>query len=244
MNKRILVIGESCKDVFLYCSSDRLCPDRPVPVLKVLNKTHNGGMAKNVYENIKSIYKDCDILTNSNWSKITKTRYVHKQSNHTFFRVDSNETVDRVDLKAVDYSKYDCLVISDYDKGFLSESDIENISQNHSCVFLDTKKILGNWVNKVKFIKINNFEYERSKKFVENCADIKIIKTAGEDGCYYQNIRYPVKKVEVIDVSGAGDSFFAGLVVKYCQTNDIIESIKFANLCASTVVQERGVTTI
>jgi len=34
----------------------------------------------------------------------------------------------------------------------------------------------------------------------------------------------------------------AGLVVKYSETNDIIESIAFANLCASEVAQHKGVT--
>jgi bifunctional ADP-heptose synthase (sugar kinase/adenylyltransferase) len=29
----ILVIGETCRDVFVYCDSNRLCPEAPVPVL-------------------------------------------------------------------------------------------------------------------------------------------------------------------------------------------------------------------
>ena len=43
-------------------------------------------------------------------------------------------------------------------------------------------------------------------------------------------------------MSGAGDSFMAGLVVEYCRTDDIVKSIGFANKCASTVVKQRGVT--
>ena len=27
----ILVIGETCRDVFVYCDSNRLCPEAPVP---------------------------------------------------------------------------------------------------------------------------------------------------------------------------------------------------------------------
>ena len=30
--KSILVIGESSRDVFVYCDALRLCPDVPVPV--------------------------------------------------------------------------------------------------------------------------------------------------------------------------------------------------------------------
>ena len=46
------------------------------------------------------------------------------------------------------------------------------------------------------------------------------------------------------DVSGAGDTFMAGLVVEYCKTDDIIKSIKFANKCASEVVTHRGVSVL
>ena len=51
---KILVIGDSCRDVFVYCESDRLCPDVPVPVLNIIDQKDNPGMAKNVQRNIKS----------------------------------------------------------------------------------------------------------------------------------------------------------------------------------------------
>ena len=47
------------------------------------------------------------------------------------------------------------------------------------------------------------------------------------------------------DVSGAGDTFLAGLVYKYISNgNDIEKSIDYAQECATTVVQQAGVTTI
>ena len=63
---KILVIGDSCRDVFVYCESDRLCPDVPVPVLNVIDQKDNPGMAKNVQRNIKSLGVMCEIKTNSN----------------------------------------------------------------------------------------------------------------------------------------------------------------------------------
>ena len=45
-------------------------------------------------------------------------------------------------------------------------------------------------------------------------------------------------------MTGAGDSFLAGLVVKYLTTKNIEKSIKFANECATQVVQRKGVVTI
>jgi D-beta-D-heptose 7-phosphate kinase/D-beta-D-heptose 1-phosphate adenosyltransferase len=241
--KNILVIGESCRDIFVYCKADRLCPDIPVPVLNIIDEKENFGMAKNVYRNISTRINNCDIVTNSNWHSITKTRYVHNDSNHTFFRVDSKDSVERIYLDDINYD-YDIIVISDYNKGFLSESDIETICKNHNNVFLDTKKILGPWANHAKYIKINNFEYKNSEPYLNDLLLSKIIHTDGANGCNYNGNNYPVKRVEVKDSSGAGDSFMAGLVLKYLETENIVDSIKFANKCASEVVKHKGVTTL
>ena len=63
-------------------------------------------------------------------------------------------------------------------------------------------------------------------------------------GCEFGGKRYPTKKVEVKDLSGAGDTFMAGLVVKFIDTDDIIKSIKYANECASKVVSQKGVAVL
>ena len=241
--KDVLVIGESCRDIFIYCDANRLCPDVPVPVLNIVNQTENGGMAKNVHRNILTRIESCDILTNTDWINVTKTRYVHNASNHMFFRVDSPNNIGKINLNEVDYD-YKLIVISDYDKGFLSESDIQTICENHDNVFIDSKKILGDWASKAKFIKINDYEYKRSEKFISDELKSKIIHTMGGDGCRYQNKVYKVNKVDVKDTSGAGDSFLAGLVIEYLKSNDIEKSINFANKCASEVVKHRGVTVI
>jgi len=242
-NKNVLVIGDSCRDVFVYCNSTRLCPEAPVPALQVVNQTENGGMAKNVHRNISSLVNSVDILTNNNWYDITKVRYVHNATNHMFFRVDNDIDIKRINLNEIDFN-YKIIVISDYNKGFLSEEDIAYICKKHSCVFLDTKKIIGEWAINAKYIKINNFEYERSKEYITPDLDKKIIHTHGAEGCTLNGRQYPVKKVNVIDVSGAGDSFLAGLVAKYLEDLNINESIMYANQCALKVVQERGVSVV
>jgi bifunctional ADP-heptose synthase (sugar kinase/adenylyltransferase) len=239
----ILVIGDSCRDIFVYCEANRLCPDVPVPVVRILNQTESGGMAKNVQRNILSIKKNCDILTNNDWYNITKTRYIHEQTNHMFIRVDTEHCIKRIDVDKINFN-YDIIVIADYNKGFLEKEDISFICSKHKCVFLDTKKILGSWAEAAKFIKINNFEYENSKKYITPILNEKLIHTKGGEGCVFKDKMFPVKKVEVKDSSGAGDSFMAGLVCKYSDTQDILLAIEFANKCAEEVVQHRGVTII
>ena len=64
-------------------------------------------------------------------------------------------------------------------------------------------------------------------------------------GATYQKKEYPVNsKVKVSNVSGAGDTFVAGLVYSYIRHGLIDNAINFANDCSSKVVQERGVTII
>jgi D-beta-D-heptose 7-phosphate kinase/D-beta-D-heptose 1-phosphate adenosyltransferase len=238
--KNILIIGDSCRDIFVYCNALRLAPDFPVPILNIVNQTENPGMAKNVYRNIQ-MFNDCDIITNPNWQEVTKTRYVHEATNHMFVRVDNVVKIPRINLDKIAFD-YKLIVISDYNKGFLDESDIEYICKRHPNVFVDTKKILGSWAENAKYIKINDYEYRNSKPYLTAALEELIICTKGADGCVFRNTNYPVEKVDVRDTSGAGDSFMAGLCVKYLQTENIVESIKFANRCASEVVKHRGVT--
>ena len=126
---KIQVIGESCQDVFVYCDAIRLAPDLPVPVLTEKRVEKNPGMAANVYRNILSYVNDCSIVTNKNWEKTTKTRYVHEDSNHLFLRVDSPHEVGVLDTSSLELNS-EILVISDYNKGFLSESVIEELCKN------------------------------------------------------------------------------------------------------------------
>lgn len=241
--KSILVVGESCQDNFVYCDVKRLAPDIPVPVLEINHQVQNPGMAMNVQRNIKRFENRCELLTNPDWEKMTKTRYVHEGTNHTFIRIDTAHNVQPLSKSELSLN-YDLVVISDYNKGFLSEELIEYIGMNHGLVFLDTKKKLGDWAGSCTYIKINNFEYERSLPFIGTELVKKIIHTNGEHGCIYNGKVYPVNKVEVRDSSGAGDAFLAALVVEYVKSEDIEKSIVFANKCASQVVQHRGVSVI
>src|SRR3990167_2295644 len=242
--KKILVIGDGCRDVFVYCHATRLAPDLPIPVLQIVRQTENVGMAKNVARNIKAIHKSCDIITNENWRNIVKTRYVEYNTNHAFMRVDSDSQASPIiNVRNIPMKKYDIIAISDYDKGFLTENDIRYICERHSCVFVDTKKIIRNFLKDAKFLKINNHEYTRSSPIPKNLTK-KIIRTNGENPTKFRNKLYPVDKVEVKDSSGAGDCFFAALTVNYAQTGDIEQAIRFANKCAAQAVQHRGVSVI
>ena len=243
---KVLVIGDSCEDKFTYGSSHRLCPDTPAPVFLPNRDEINAGMAGNVYENLKGLGLKCDLITNS--EKITKQRYVDEKTNHTFLRVDTRDTVCRVKFNPsnIQQQNYSAIVIADYGKGFLTESDISILCQINKNVFLDTKKSIGPWCKAASFVKVNTPEFELFKNDI-NLEDWrnKLIVTLGEKGCMFLKSSgfnyYPVDKVDVFDLSGAGDTFHSGLVAKFIETADIEQSIKYANRCASKAVQQKGV---
>lgn len=241
--KRILVIGESCKDIFVYCHATRLAPDLPVPILEVDYSVVNPGMAMNVQLNIKSLYPNCDLFTNQDWENFTKTRYVHNETNHTFLRVDTPHVISQASIENIP-AGYDLVVISDYNKGFLTEKIISDICLNNDLVFLDTKKRLGRWAEEATYIKINTYEYKRSLQFINETLSAKIIRTDGGKGSIFRGKEFPVERVEVKDSSGAGDTFMAALAVNFLASQDIEQSIGFANQCAARIVARRGVNII
>lgn len=247
--KNVLVIGDACRDEFVYCNCTKLCPEAPVPLLQIVTNTSNTGMAGNVANNLSALFVGVSNIFPKNYSNVTKTRYVDIKTNHMFIRIDNNEP--SVKFNREQFSNYinhnagffDAVVISDYNKGFLSEDDIKYITSIVPLSFIDTKKQLGDWVKNTTFIKINEHEYNSSKQYIEQ-NNLKVIQTAGSNGCFYNGKHYPVNKVGVIDVSGAGDTFLAGLVCEYLKTNNIELSIIFANKCAQQVVQKPGVSIV
>ena len=245
---KILVIGESCLDVFHYGESVRLCPDAPVPVFKSLSITQNAGMAKNVQKNLTSLGTAADIITNEDWEEIIKTRYVDLRTNHMFLRVDEGDDryrpITMEDVERNDFSLYEAVVVSDYNKGFLPPKILKEITRRHSLTFLDTKKHLGDWSKDYSFIKINHKEYEETKHTLDDQMIAKLIITRGPHGCEYRGLAHPVASVEVKDTSGAGDTFLAALAKAYVESHDISAAIEFANECATTVVQRRGVSVV
>jgi len=124
------------------------------------------------------------------------------------------------------------------------ESIKRKIIRHNKNVFIDTKKKLGKWINSATYIKINDLEYKNSFETIGDVLKDRLIITQGRHGCIYNDEVFPVDEVSVKDVSGAGDSFLAALTVNYLETNDIREAIKFAQNCATLVVQEHGVVTV
>jgi len=244
---KILVVGDSCTDIFRYGKVERLAPEAPVPVIIPEREESTPGMAGNVVRNLEVLGADVTFITNT--TSIRKVRYVCSKYNHILLRVDENDKCENINDQIpgdIHWNDFDAVVISDYNKGFLDELNIKYISEQHPLVFLDTKKILGKWAHEISCIKINYQEYLNNRSVLEYDSNLndKTIVTRGKYGCDFRGVNYPTKEVPVKDVSGAGDTFLAGLVVEYLKTKDYEKAIAFAQECTTIVVQKSGVSTI
>ena len=254
--KKVLVVGDSCKDVFVYGDIERISPEAPIPVFVPTREESNDGMARNVSNNIESL--DMGIHTITNENSIVKKRYVDNRSSQMVLRVDEHDYCDRIDevllstiqgnecyVQMSGVVKVDAIIISDYCKGFLEEEDIKWICDNNENVFVDTKKKLGTWIENANFIKINELEYKKNHELLSDEGfEKKLIVTLGSKGCRWNDVTFDVESVPVRDVSGAGDTFLAGLVRGYLDTGDIIRGIELAQKCTTIVVQKHGVATV
>ena len=227
---KILLIGDSCTDEYVYGTCERINPEAPVPILNFKRKDTTKGMAWNVRENLMSFDMEVYIVTNQ--EDITKTRYIDERYNQQILRVDDESL-----LKPMEYElpedKYDALVISDYDKGFLTKEKIfELVEWFDGPVFIDSKK---SELPDDCYIKVNDIEYGKLQTKNNN-----VIITKGGKGAEYKGKLYTGEDVKVFDAVGAGDTFLSALVYFFLLYGKIEEAIPYANKAASIAVQNFG----
>lgn len=254
--KQIILIGDSAVDHTVYVKTTRLCPEAPVPVVIPLNEIRTAGMAGNVLENLYSLTNRKEpIVIFRPAHDCVKTRYVDESTGYIMLRVDRDAIVEPFNpaaLVPVLSKSVGAIVVSDYAKGFLNKKNIRGITKLAGKfdipVFLDTKLTLGAWSKDVAYVKINHKEWEHNLKtgcpHPEQCCKYLIVTSASE-GTFMMTRSgrtfFPVEKVNVADVCGAGDTFLAALALKYVKTNDICGAIEFANAVSSFSVTKHGI---
>lgn len=245
---RVLVIGETCTDKFVYCETNKFSPEAPVPVLNPIQIVETSGMSGNVVRNLMTLGSwkynlgSIEVKHLHQNQIITKTRFVEKKSNHMFFRLDEGEKYIDVFNPDINFGEFDFVIVSDYNKGFLSDEDLTTIGEKSKLSILDSKRRLSKKIiDSFTFVKLNEKE-SNNNKGLSNLNNI--ITTLGSEGSRYQDKVYPSPNPqETIDVSGAGDTFTSSFILKYYQTKNVEESIVFANKMSAIVVSKRGVST-
>ena len=236
---KILLIGDNCLDVYQYGTVDRISPEAPVPVFVPSQEETKPGMAGNVYRNLESLGCGVNYL---HGKTSTKTRLIDSRSKQQLVRIDQDVTSDPIRIDSEMPGIYDAIVISDYNKGTVDYDLVADIRKTfQGPMFMDTKKQDISQFYGI-FVKINELEYKNRHSINDS-----MIVTLGDRGAMYKTGRDPrhetyfsAPQVEVVDVTGAGDTFLAALVYQYLETADIEQSIKFANKAASITVQHMG----
>jgi len=212
---KVLVIGDIIIDKYIYGTSTRLSPEAPVPVITYQREVETVGGAGLVYENLRSLGVDVDLYDHGAEHSI-KTRVIC--DGHYVTRIDLDKHANGTDVldKIVNdqFSQYDYVVLSDYNKGVLDESRqiIKHINRFGCRVIVDPKDYAihydGAWLVKPNYKEFGEFGFTDWKGNI-------IITNAGSNviaNIDRQVYDIPVDSVEVADVTGAGDCFLAAFV--------------------------------
>ena len=120
---KVLVFGDIIIDKYIYGTSTRISPEAPVPVVTYTDEKTTMGGAALVFENLTSLGVNAE-LYDALEDHSVKTRIIC--DGHYITRIDedrnanSNAVLERV--KQSDFSTYDIVVLSDYDKGTLDNA--------------------------------------------------------------------------------------------------------------------------
>jgi len=251
-SSRILLIGDSCIDEYIFGTCDRISPEAPVPIFCESRREIRPGMSLNVQANLQNLGNDVTLLTSKKKGK--KTRYVSENTLHHLLRVDQDIVITPLEVYEVNenrLSTYDAVIISDYNKGFLTRHVANAICRkcagSQIPVFVDTKKKdTSCFCNAI--LKVNQYEKALITKYP---LFYTLITTLGANGAMLDDEVFPAIENDVVDgygrrdVCGAGDTFMSALVHKYLKNGrDLRDAVVFANKCASVVVSRFGTVAI
>lgn len=233
---KILLIGDSCLDIYHYGVCERMSPEAPVPVFRETGRETRLGMSDNVRLNLESF--GLDVFHMHNLEKIKKHRFIDERYRQQLFRHDEGERSPVEPLLHIPPGAYDAVVISDYNKGFVTKeiADILHSQINPSIpIFVDSKKqdltIFKNCI-----IKINESEASRASTDLTQ----EVVVTLGSSGAKWKDEVFETDKVDVFDVCGAGDVFLSALVYGYLIYRDLRRAIMLANKSAALSVTKMG----
>ena len=293
-NKWGLVIGDVMLDHYVSGDVKRLSPEAPVPIVNVNDYVYKIGGAGNVALNLsglgintyivgeignddsgeilKDLFKESGISTKhiikKKGSTTTKTRIMSGQQQMVRLDYDEISTgPSQAELKKIIKiisRGPSVIIISDYEKGFLTSSLLTNIikaaNKKNIPVLVDPKgkdleKYRGATAitpNKKEAYSLANLTDKDQnildvslKKIIKKYDFNFIAMTQGDFGIKYITSNkveeFPTRASEqVFDVSGAGDTVIATLAASIVANLPLKDSFELANLAAGVVIRKIG----
>lgn len=293
-NARVLVVGDAMLDRYWHGDTTEVSAEAPVPVVKVNKIEHRPGGAANVALNLAALASAsilvamvgrdeageilqakletsgivCDLLSTTDSRTIVKVRMISR--NQQLLRADfeTNMNLDSEKLLSAiktHIDKVDTLILSDYDKGTLTdpESAISLANSRQIPVLVDPKfkdfgvyrgamvikpnrrelqKAIGSWQSEKEMV-------EKSKRLIREHQIQALLVTQGGQGMTLirpgmQEIHFPARFREVFDVTGAGDTSIAVLAASLAAGKTLLDSVALANIAGGMVVAHAGTVSI
>lgn len=101
-------------------------------------------------------------------------------------------------------------------------------------------------VNEVEIEYITGYDKEKPFDVLKDYPN-KLILTKGAEGAYFcdgkQIINVPALKVNVVDTTGAGDTFMGTFMTAIAEGKSVYDSVSFANTCAGIKTTKLGAQT-
>lgn len=285
---RVLVVGDLMLDKYIWGEVSRISPEAPVPVVHVQKETFVPGGAANTAANVTSLGGTCVLagfIGEDTAGNKLRSELVARQIN-TDGIIKHGKTIEKVriigrsqQLLRVDYEDKcsdhhvkdvvafakrlnpDAILISDYNKGFVTKELAESLITLGKRVFVDPKPATINFYKNAFVIKPNREEAEQitgikdssdsgiamvAQKMKE-MFNSNIVITRGKDGVTVfdgNHSHIPSQAREVFDVTGAGDTFMAALTLGVCAGASLKDSAKIANIAAGLKVGKIGTATV
>ncbi len=296
MNKRILVIGDTILDEYIYVKSKKLSEEAPVITSNITSVKHSLGGGANVARNIVSLGEQCTYigLTSKEFDESIKSAFNSAGVKFNLFKsknavqkktrvismgnqiarydsIISHENYSSIHKEIIEYlnkeiTKFDAVIISKYYDEFLTESFLKKIiaicNKNKKIIISDNRQKNHLAFKNVDYYKANfnefcaMFDCEKIDNTIEDIS--AIVKTANinfknllltrsdkptlliSNGTKKSIQEIPIMKVDVSDVSGAGDTFVASFIIAKVNGYNDLDAINFAHQVCHIVVQKLG----
>ena len=292
---KVLVVGDIMLDRYWQGPTGRISPEAPVPVVKINQHDDRPGGAANVALNIASLGGqvslvgmtgddeannaleqqlsglaiNCHFIKQSEAPTITKLRVMSR--NQQLIRLDFEDSFAEIDKSALEdkvtelVSSHDVLLVSDYNKGTLSDVEklIDIARKANVKVLVDPKGSEFTRYQHASILTPNMSEFEqvvgpcnsenmlveKGQALLESLDLEALLVTRSENGMTLlrknmDEFHLPTQAKEVYDVTGAGDTVIATLALAIAAEAEYTQASALANIAAGIVVGKLGTSTV
>ncbi|WP_102797848.1 bifunctional D-glycero-beta-D-manno-heptose-7-phosphate kinase/D-glycero-beta-D-manno-heptose 1-phosphate adenylyltransferase HldE [Bowmanella denitrificans] len=292
---RVLVVGDIMLDRYWSGSTARISPEAPVPVVRIGQSEDRPGGAANVALNLAALGAtvtlvgmtggddaaavltqkltsmgiDCAFESVPGLDTITKLRVLSR--NQQLIRLDFEQSFAEVGKAALSarverlLPQHDLLLLSDYDKGSLSEvAELITLAKTAGIpIVVDPKgsdfakyqgaSLLTPNMNEFQQIvghsQTETQLVDKAQQLLETLQLEALLVTRSEQGMTLicpgkSELHLPAKAKEVYDVTGAGDTVIATLAASVATGCNWAQACMLANAAAGIVVGKLGTSTV